>query len=135
MSHPEERVAEGASAGYLASYDLEGYRDRILEAETEKGYESLSIPQRRYIAVFLCDAEVCNGGFAQYFVNSSGDRWRDAVAGFEAMGSRERLRLLRSATSLLGKDGPSTDRETRQQQIRSLYRNIDYCFEVLVDVF
>jgi hypothetical protein len=124
-------LPKGASAGYLDSFDLEGYRDRIWDLEKENGYESLSIPQRYYSAVFMCDAEVCNGGFAQYFVNSSGDRWRDAVAGFEAMGSTERLRLVRSAISQFGPDGPSTDREIRQEQLSKLYRRNDTCFEDL----
>jgi HEAT repeat protein len=59
---PEKRLARGAAAGLLCSYGLDGFRERIRDAEKKHGYNSLPDHQRYYSAVFMCDAEVNNGG-------------------------------------------------------------------------
>jgi HEAT repeat protein len=129
--HSEERVAEGAAAGLLGSYGLEGFAERIWDAERESGYEALTEHQRLYFAVEMCNAEINNGGLAQYFANSSGDKWRDALAGFKAMGFRERLAVLDEAVAKFGTAGPSTDRSTRQNQLARLYKRDDSFFDAL----
>lgn len=130
-NHLEERVAQGASAGLLCSFGLEGFEQRIWDTEKRSGSEALSQHQKLYSAVFMCDAEINNGGLAQYFVNSSGDRWRDAVAGFKAMGCKERLDLLKEAIAMFGTDGPSLDRSVRQNQLSKLYKRNEALFEEL----
>jgi hypothetical protein len=79
----------------------------------------------------MCDAEINNGGLAQYFVNSSGDYWREALAGFEAMGFREKFGALKEAIALFGDNGPSSNRSVRQDQLSKLYRKSDAIFEAL----
>lgn len=130
-THPEGRVAQGAAKGLLCSFGLEGFERRIWEAEERSGYASLSEGQRFYSAVFMCDAEINNGGLAQYFVNSSGDHWRDAVSGFKTMGFKERLSIVNEAIALFGGDGPSTDRAIRQKQLSKLYKRDDAIFDAL----
>lgn len=117
LSHPEKKVVEGAAAGMLASHGLEDFRQHIWEPRDGK---ILTVPQRHYYAVFMLDAEVCNGGFSQYFFNSSGDDWRDALAGLEAMGSKERLAIFREALAKFGATGPSGDREKRMGQLAKI---------------
>ncbi len=131
VDHAEARVAKGAAAGLLRSHGLEGCDQRIWETEKQSGYESLTMPQRHYRAVFMCDAEILNGGLAQYFVNPSGDQWRDAMAGFEAMGSKERLAILREAIAFFGPDGPSENHSKRQAQLSWLYKKNDAIFDGL----
>ena len=131
LTHSEDRVAEGAAAGLLCSHGLEGFEQRIWESEEKSGYDSLPDHQRYYSAVFMCDAEINNGGLAQYFVNSSGDHWRDALAGLEAIGSKVRLGVVREAISLFGPDGPSEDRDNRQEQLSKIYKKNDSIFEAL----
>jgi len=130
-THSVERVAQGAAAGLLCSFGLEGFEQRIWDTENRSGYESLSKQQRLYSAVFECDAEINNGGLAQYFVNSAGNHWRDAVAGFKAMGFKERLDILNQAIAMFGGDGPSIDRSVRQDQLSKLYKRNDRIFEEL----
>lgn len=130
-THNEERVAEGAAAGLLCSVGLDGFQERIWDVEERRGYESLTAQQRLYSAVFMCDAEIRNGGFAQYFVNSSGDRWQDALAGLKAMGFQERLTIFHEALAKFGSAGPSTDRNVRQEQLSRLYKRDDAIFESL----
>ena len=131
LTHSEDRVAKGAATGLLCSHGLEGFEMRIWESEQKSGYDSLPDHQRYYSAVFMCDAEINNGGLAQYFVNSSGDNWRDALAGLEAIGSKDRLGVVREAISLFGPDGPSEDRDKRQDQLSKLYKKNDSIFEAL----
>jgi hypothetical protein len=131
LAHADEQVAAGAADGLVCSHGLQGFEQGIWSLEQKSGYESLPEHQRFYSAVLMCDAEINNGGLSQYFVNSSGDHWRDALAGFEAMGFKERLELFRKALSFFGKDGPSVDREKRQEQLSKLYQNNDAIFDSL----
>jgi HEAT repeat protein len=130
-THPEGCVAEGAAAGLLCSFGLDGFEKKIWDTEEQFGYESLSEHQRLYSAVFLCDAEINNGGLAQFFVNSSGDRWPDALAGLKAMGFQERLAVLDEAIAKFGSAGPSTIRNMRQNQLSKLYRRDDTIIDSL----
>lgn len=68
---------------------------------TAAGYSGLDVPERQYFAVALLDGEVNNGGFEQYFHNSSGDHYLDAVAGLAAMEARASLELLLRAKQIL----------------------------------
>ena len=129
--HPEERVAQGAAAGLLCSFGLDGFEQKIRETANRSGYESLTWQQRFYDAVLLCDGEINNGGLAQYFVNSSGDMWQDALAGFKAMGFKERLSVLDEAIAKFGGPGPSVDRSTRQEQLSKLYKRNESIFDSL----
>lgn len=131
MRHAEDRVAEGASSGLLASHGLEDFEERMRKAEEKAGYQSLPKEQRYYTAVFRCDAEIRNGGLAQYFSNSSGDHWKDVIAGLEAMDAAEHLKILKQALEIFGKKGPSTDRERRQDELGTLYRKNDALFDQL----
>ena len=46
---------------------------------------------------WLVDAEVNNGGFNQYFFNSSGQYAGDALTGYEVIGAEEYIAVMRSA--------------------------------------
>ena len=133
LNSSEPRVAEGASAGLIASFDLEGFEQRAWEVESKSGFSALKPAQKHYLAVLMYDGEVNNGGLSQYFFNSSGDEWRNALAGLEAMGFTERLAVLREAIAKFDKDGPSPDRERRQEQLAKLARKNEALFDALDD--
>lgn len=130
--HPEELVAIGASKGMLAFHNLDGFLDRIFEVLPSSGFDALSQPQKLYYAAFVCHNEVNNGGFSQYFMNSSGSHWQDALAGFKAMGFVERSEILNEAVRKFGKESPSTNRQTRIGQLAELTsreENVFYALE------
>jgi hypothetical protein len=52
---------------------------------------------RAIYATWLVDAEVNNGGFNQFFFNSSGQYAGDALAGYELLGTEEYAAVMRSA--------------------------------------
>jgi len=131
MTHSAEEVAEGAAKGLLCSFGLEEFAQLIWDTADRDGIGALSQHQRYYAAALECDGEVRNGGFSQYFVNSSGDHWRDAVAGFKAMGFKEQLGIVQEAIGIFGADGPSPDRNERQKQLSKLYKRNDAIFQEL----
>jgi hypothetical protein len=130
-SNANEAVARGAADGLVCSYGLQDFKQRLYDKEDQSGFGGLTPEQKYYGAVDECDNEINNGGLSQYFVNSSGDNWPDAVAGFEAMGMKGRLAVLKEAIALFGKDGPSTNREVRQDQLAALDRKNDAAFDAL----
>jgi HEAT repeat protein len=120
LSHSADIVAEGAAAGLVASHGLDGFRERNWRTLKERGLAALTAAQRHYNAVLIFDAEVNNGGLSQYFFNSSGDEWKAALAGLEAMGSTQRLAILREALDKFGYRGPSIQRDKRMTELSKL---------------
>lgn len=131
LTHKDETVASGAAAGLLASHDLDGYRERVWATVEKHGVGGLNEAQRHYYAVTLFNNEVNNGGLSQYFFNSSGNHWRDAIAGLEVMGSKERQAVLREAIAKFGNAGPSANRDERMTQLAAIARADDKLFSEL----
>ena len=92
----------------VSIYD--GY-DRYL-----KDLEPFTLEQRYVFAVEWLACEVNNGGFDQFFFNSTSIVWEDAMKGFKAMGMDEAAQLVRKAADALG-GRPSFDRAERQAQL------------------
>jgi HEAT repeat protein len=128
LAHKERVVAEGAASGLLASHGLGGFRASIWNTIEKGGIRALTPAQRHYHAVMMLDGEVNNGGLSQFFFNSSGGEWRDALAGLEAMESKERLAIFREALAKFGERGPSTNRDERMTQLAKLAKANDKLF-------
>lgn len=75
------------------------------------GFDSLQNPEKLYFAVCVLEAEIYNGGFDQYFTNSSADYFEYAVRGLEKMNDELGLELTLKAKRLLfdDKDVPKRD--------------------------
>lgn len=69
-----------------------------------RGLYGLSLLQRNYVVAYAVDAEVCNGGFSQFFTNPSGAWTPYASTALEAIGASRAASLMREATSVLGLD-------------------------------
>jgi len=63
----------------------------------EVGFASLRESEQLYFAIVLLDGEVYNGGFDQYFFNSSGDYFDYAIKGLTEIKAVTSLRLLQEA--------------------------------------
>jgi hypothetical protein len=74
-------------------------------------------PVRHYVAVQIMRNDVANGSFDQYLFNSYGEDIRHALAGLEGLGAKRSAEIVREVISLFGKEGPSTDRVRRQEQL------------------
>ena len=65
------------------------------------GFGSLQHGDRLYYLINVLTGEVHNGGFDQFFSNSSGDHYAETVEALSEVGDQSTLRLLREAKSAL----------------------------------
>jgi len=79
-----------------------------------------TLSERMIFALKWLQIEVQNGGFHQYFFNSAGDFWKDALEGLIAVGDAHGLTLFRQTLSIFPDATPSEDRFTRQDQLEVL---------------
>lgn len=103
---------------------LTGYPQSIIEPvwfsvsiyDGEERYNSdlagFSMPQRYVFAIQWYLAETYNGGHDQFFFNSTGVVWRDALSGFKTIGLTDCADILSEAAKRMGGEPPS-DREER----------------------
>jgi hypothetical protein len=85
------------------------------------GFDSLSEHEKLYFAVSLLQLEVNNGGFHQYFFNSSSSHYRYAEKGLMALGATDALETLRQAKEMLFPSTPvPEDTQTRRLALRGV---------------
>jgi hypothetical protein len=85
-------------------------------ADYEESLKSFSWPQRLVWAVMWHNAEVCNGGHDQFFANSTGMVWPEALEGYEAVGCSELATILGEAVARFNSP-PSRERDAREEQL------------------
>lgn len=66
-----------------------------------------------FFTLVLVGAEIDNGGFSQFFTNSTGDLIEEATAGAEEFGLTEHAPLLREASDMLFPGGVPLEHEAR----------------------
>lgn len=84
------------------------------------GFEALSEGEKQYYAVRVLVGEVYNGGFEQYFHNSSADYFRYAELGLMRIGATESLALLRASKAVVfGNDSVPREQSARWIGLKS----------------
>ena len=94
-------------------------------------------PNRNLFAAHWCISEVCNGGFDQFFSNSTGVLAPEAAAALNAIGMPRLGSLVEQALARFGGDYPR-DRDKRQALLEHLRATSDLTngpFERLDDQF
>jgi hypothetical protein len=86
----------------------------------KKGFDSLSHPERVLHHIYWLESEVNNGGFDQFFVNSSGDYALDTPSALEEIGAHHTAHLVKRAIDLFPRGSPSRNREQRIEQLESM---------------
>jgi hypothetical protein len=74
--------------------------------ESGAGFDGLSPEEQKFFATRVLIGDVYNGGFHQYFSNSSGDYYSRASEMLIEIGAQSTLRLLREAKALLFGERP-----------------------------
>lgn len=111
----------------LKKYDpfRELWKSLVEKSSNDPTLAEFSSEERRYFAVSLLDGEVCNGGFHQFFSNSSGDYYHLAVAGLAEIGASSSLAIVRKAAeTVFGSSRPPVDRAERSQIMDSRIRSL-----------
>lgn len=103
---------------YFAIIDPVWWSVSIYDGEKvyEENLKKFSREQRYVFAIAWYTAEVHNGGHEQFYSNSTGIVWRDALAGYKAVGLKEAADILQRSANLMG-GNPSLDRATRETQL------------------
>jgi HEAT repeat protein len=112
-----KQVKEAAANALTILSGVSNARAFVFDALKAQGFDYLIPHLKHYYAVFIYDAEVKNGGHSQYFVNSSGNQWRSALEGLNAIGAKARAAILTEAAALFGPAGPSIDTSPRTRQL------------------
>ena len=81
--------------------------------------ESLTEVERTVVCTLLLEAEVNNGGFDQYFFNSSGNWAKYTFVALTNIGASHTAALFRRALAVFP-EMPSADRKIRWEQLDSL---------------
>lgn len=100
--------------------DLDRIIASVQEKEAHHGYDSLAPPERIVFEVSALQAEVNNGGFHQFFFNSEADRVPEIIEALLAIGASTVAGIVQEACSQFPADGPSRDRDARQEQLEQL---------------
>ena len=119
------RVRENATTALAERVGVTDPFATAFQRWDDVGWDRLTEPQKHVLAVRVLIDQVNNGGFAQYFVNSSGEHWPDALAGLEAIGATNEVGLVQRAVGLFGPDKPSVDGQQRHQQLARVIKRND----------
>ena len=116
--HESRKAAERTR---LASPEYRYWRELVDRVyKTEGGFASLSHGDRLYYLVNVLSGEVYNGGFDQFFSNSSGDRYAETLSALSEAGARESLSLLLQAKqTLFGQEDVPVERMIRYKLMRT----------------
>ncbi len=109
MSDLDERRLEE----YLAAIE------KKLNAAGEQGRSCLSDAEETTVVAYRFALEITNGGFEQFFVNPSGDRWRETLQAIKTVGAARLALLFEEALSVFPDTRPSDDQLTRCQQLEA----------------
>ena len=84
---------------------------------SESGLNGLSREEFVVLCVYVLEAEVNNGGFEQFFENSSGDLGLETPGALDAIGASKAGEIVRKALAEFGVAGPSPNRDDRIGEI------------------
>ena len=91
----------------------------LMYKEEAQGIESLTTTERHLAAIDAMTRQVNNGGWDQFFTNSSGVFAYDLVPALNAVGSTEFAAIATEAIAIFG-NIPSLDEDARYDQVERL---------------
>ena len=110
-------------------------QERVALRESKVGFDGLSEPERVFLCVQDVESEVNNGGFLQYFYNSSGDHALFASGSFEAIGANHTAGIVKKACAVFPNGEPLPDRTEREELLEQIEEQIDDTLSDLDDAF
>lgn len=99
------------------------------------GLSGLTEAEQTVFCVDGLEREVNNGGFSQFFINSSGEYASETVAALRRIGADHTAGLVERAMEPFGPGGPSRDWEERGKQLDEVQKSADSLWMELADAF
>ncbi len=113
----------GYSGQELAKIILELMSSSLEGGDLSRQLLRYKAGQRALYTIRRFDSEVNNGGFHQYFFNSSGDLANITSSSLALVGAKEADSILREALKRFPTGRPDDDRATRIEQLKSLNKD------------
>ncbi|MFN7140235.1 MAG: DUF4375 domain-containing protein [Limisphaerales bacterium] len=136
LKHSNKRLVESAAQALSVQKGVGGIMDKIWRRySAEEQLSRLTDVEQNIIGVRLLIDQVNNGGFSQYFFNSSGDHIEETFRGLQAIKAPETEALLRKAIQVFGRGGPSPNRDKRMGQMEKFSSKADAQLDALNDAF
>ena len=98
-------------------------------------FEDLSSAEQVFRSIWDLESDVNNGGFDQYYFNSSGDTAFAVVDALEKVGAQAPARIVAQANSIFPEAIPPTDRDRRQEILALLTPEMEAVLQVLDERF
>jgi hypothetical protein len=110
----------------------------IIWKKTEKGddsFSNLTEPEKIFIYVDMLEGQVNNGGFDQFFFNSSGDYTHEILSAYEKIYAYKTADLIATAIKAFPVSPVSKDTEIRREIMRNLNESTTKVWDDLDDKF
>lgn len=98
-------------------------------------FEELSAPEQVFRAVWDLESDVNNGGFEQYYRNSSGDTACHVVRALTEIGARDAAGIVARANSAFPQASPPRDQGDREEQLEVIGPKNEDLWDSLDDEF
>jgi hypothetical protein len=97
--------------------------DPAREGEIVRG---LPLGAQMLYATSWVEAEVDNGGFQQYFWNSTGQFANEALAGFDLLGAKDHAGLMRRAIAIADAERPTREKYQAQDSAEAFSESYEH---------
>ena len=97
--------------------DLAAAYDDALERFNGDNFSDLDDVDKVLVTIWGLEADVNNGGFDQYYFNSSGNQAVWAPAALRMIGAAQAADIVERANAVFGPEGPLPDRDARQDRL------------------
>jgi hypothetical protein len=115
-----EQIAKKPLMPAGTALDLIRISEAVWAREAAGGVKALSPPERVFLYVWNLEAEVNNGGFEQFYLNSAGDNALETPGALREIGAPNAAAIADEANAVFGPSGPATDRDVRSKALEQL---------------
>jgi hypothetical protein len=110
----QEALSHGSDSDFAIAMS-----NLVYAREATVGFCALTEPEKVVFCLDKLEQEVNNGGFVQYFRNSSGDNSAETPSALRALGASEVASIVEKALELFPHHQPSRNRDKREEQMDS----------------
>ena len=114
---------------------LESFLDPFFSRLDKVGFNNLSEIEKTFICIWSLEGEVNNGGFDQWFFNSSGDWAFDTPPSLLRIGAEATAGIVEKAISYFPDGNPSKNMIKRRKQMKKVTDIIETKWNELDDKF
>ena len=115
--------------------NLMEYIDKVTEKYFDSGLTALNQNEIVILSIWQLEADVNNGGFNQYYWNSSGELANEVVTSLVEIGAIETASIVKSANANFPNSDPPKDRKVRQDILEMLEESGTLKLDSLDDEF